>query len=178
MIDVWLTFIDRLTVLREAAACHVQTGRWDTAYKYCQMIVQDSGSAEAAFNSLVCLVALKTETRRIEAAFVKLVSLKTDYQADGGLGERMDAGVSEEYRQMISHDLLNMWEKDKYAVKKKFDREKSKEYFYLLIFVIVYTGSKNGRRTFWMRHSWSLIWIRMSSRATTGGCSLFAFSSL
>ncbi|OQV18273.1 Intraflagellar transport protein 88-like protein [Hypsibius exemplaris] len=102
---------DRLVVLREAAACHALTGRWDTAYKYCQMILQDTDGPEAAFNSLVCLVALKSDSKRIESAFVKLVSLKADFSATPG--DRMDPGVSEEYKEMISHDSLFMWEKQR-----------------------------------------------------------------
>lgn len=66
-----------MVALNEAAACHVQLGRWDTAYKYCQMLLQDAPhSAKAAFNSLVALLAMKAPEDKLQMAYTKLLGIQ------------------------------------------------------------------------------------------------------
>ncbi|XP_055332048.1 intraflagellar transport protein 88 homolog isoform X2 [Paramacrobiotus metropolitanus] len=95
---------DKIEMLHQAASCYALMNRWDTAYKYCQMILQDADSPKAAFNSLVCLVATKAEAKKIENAFVRLVEIRPKEL------DRTPTSIPDEYREIIENDSLRVWE--------------------------------------------------------------------
>lgn len=87
-------------------------GRWETAYKYCQMVLQDADSLKAAFNSLVCLIAMKSDDKKVENAFLRLIAVKPAMMTPEAnySSKRQNGLVSEAYLDVIRQDSLHDWE--------------------------------------------------------------------